>query len=370
MLTLQGTRATRFELVTVAHRLVLAVLPLRLPESCDAISRFCSALSASRLPSPDREAVVLRLFSALEPQNVGHLPSLSDRFLRMRIEEPDIASRVQRCFDELIRFRGVSHPAVRQAVALIVDEYWRPDLSERRVAETVGLTPSALSAVFKLHTGARFGDYVRELRLDHAAKSLTTSRCSVKEAWAAAGYGDAANFYHHFRQRFGVPPRKYRTLFAVSRLRPPGSLHLPVEVREVLVSERGRRHVLIVEDDTETRKLLRTEFNVSGYSVDDCSTGHDALKIVEGRVPDVIVLDFHLPDMDGFEYLRALRRRRASLLPPVVVLTADWELEDEAALARSLGATIVPKTTQLIDIKTTLASLCAVTTIPMVMRGS
>ncbi|GAB79362.1 DNA-binding response regulator, OmpR family, contains REC and winged-helix (wHTH) domain [Austwickia chelonae] len=68
-----------------------------------------------------------------------------------------------------------------------------------------------------------------------------------------------------------------------------------------------RRQVLIVDDETHIRHLLRPYLETDGFAVDEVSTGLDAVDTARRIHPDVVLLDLGLPDIDGLEVLRRLR---------------------------------------------------------------
>ena len=78
--------------------------------------------------------------------------------------------------------------------------------------------------------------------------------------------------------------------------------------------------VLVVEDDASVRRLLRLTLAQGGYDVDLAGDGIDALEQLEEDPPDAIVLDLHMPRMNGEEFLRVLRSRGHRT--PVVVVSA------------------------------------------------
>jgi CheY-like chemotaxis protein len=80
-----------------------------------------------------------------------------------------------------------------------------------------------------------------------------------------------------------------------------------------------------------------------GYSVIATATGLGALEEDSRGNPHVIILDYHLPDMDGLECLRTIRQRRGLRHPRVTVFTADWDVFDHDAELTSLGAVITSK---------------------------
>ncbi len=80
--------------------------------------------------------------------------------------------------------------------------------------------------------------------------------------------------------------------------------------------------VLIVEDDTHTREVMRRILTKEGWAVDEAENGRIALEAIERVAPDVILLDLMMPEMDGFEFVDALRADPRWARVPVVVVTA------------------------------------------------
>jgi two-component system response regulator MprA len=84
--------------------------------------------------------------------------------------------------------------------------------------------------------------------------------------------------------------------------------------------------LLVVDDDRALRDALRRALTLAGYEVRLSETGAQALADVAGGVPDAVVLDIGLPDIDGLEVCRALRRDRNRV--PVLMLTARDAVSD------------------------------------------
>jgi len=80
--------------------------------------------------------------------------------------------------------------------------------------------------------------------------------------------------------------------------------------------------VLVVDDDARNRKLARDVLGHGGLDTIEAATGSDALALAHTHVPDVVLMDLRLPDMDGGEALRRLRADPATAGIPVVALTA------------------------------------------------
>ena len=81
------------------------------------------------------------------------------------------------------------------------------------------------------------------------------------------------------------------------------------------------RRILVVDDDRSLRKLYRTALLMAGFRVDTAEDGMTALRIIDERRPDVIVLDLHLPNVDGLAVLDELRANSDTWSIPVIVVT-------------------------------------------------
>ena len=92
--------------------------------------------------------------------------------------------------------------------------------------------------------------------------------------------------------------------------------------------------VLVVEDDLETRAALVRELTSRGYRVQESATGRAALRMWEGRRPDVVLLDLGLPDMDGVQVIGRIRRESST---PIVILSGRYD-EREKVEALERGA--------------------------------
>ena len=91
--------------------------------------------------------------------------------------------------------------------------------------------------------------------------------------------------------------------------------------------------VLLVEDDAETREILRHTLEKTGCSVTEAENGREALQHVANNQPALILLDLMMPEMDGFEFVTELRKREKWHSIPVVVITAkDITPEDRLQL--------------------------------------
>jgi CheY-like chemotaxis protein len=88
------------------------------------------------------------------------------------------------------------------------------------------------------------------------------------------------------------------------------------------VSASGPR-VLIVEDDDGIRGLFERVFSTGGYVVHTVSDGVEALRLLEGDAPDLVVLDLMLPWVNGIEVLVTVRKQPQLTSIPVLVATGS-----------------------------------------------
>jgi signal transduction histidine kinase/CheY-like chemotaxis protein len=95
----------------------------------------------------------------------------------------------------------------------------------------------------------------------------------------------------------------------------------------------GGHSVLVVEDDDDTREMMARTLTSDGWTVRQAGNGRLALESVREVVPDLILLDLMMPEMDGFEFIAHLRETESWRRIPVVVLTArDMTPDDQLRL--------------------------------------
>lgn len=87
--------------------------------------------------------------------------------------------------------------------------------------------------------------------------------------------------------------------------------------------------ISIIEDDQLIAQMYRMKLEEEGYDVDVAENGMNGIKMVAQTVPDLIILDYTLPDVDGSAVLREIRRDGTAVETPVIVLT-NMDSEDVA----------------------------------------
>ena len=93
-------------------------------------------------------------------------------------------------------------------------------------------------------------------------------------------------------------------------------------------------HILLVEDEAQLAELVREQLASAGYTVSVAGDGMAALRLAETRPPDLVILDWMLPGLDGLEVCRRIRARS---ITPILMLTARAE-EVDRVLGLEVGA--------------------------------
>ncbi|MBP6342657.1 MAG: response regulator [Candidatus Omnitrophica bacterium] len=87
------------------------------------------------------------------------------------------------------------------------------------------------------------------------------------------------------------------------------------------------KKILIVDDDRLNTTLLQFGLRDKGFEVSLAKDGREALKVVEAEKPDLIILDFHMPTMNGYEFMNELQGTPQGKTP-VIMLTANETMQD------------------------------------------
>jgi DNA-binding response OmpR family regulator len=99
----------------------------------------------------------------------------------------------------------------------------------------------------------------------------------------------------------------------------------------------GRRRILIAEDDSLVRELIRSKLTAAGYDAHTARAGREVIERLSVVKPHAVLLDINLPDLDGFQVLKTVRDERQDVTAPIMILTARSAPED-VRRAVALGA--------------------------------
>lgn len=95
------------------------------------------------------------------------------------------------------------------------------------------------------------------------------------------------------------------------------------------------KHCLVVDDSAVIRKVARRILETLDFEISEAEDGQEALRMCAHAMPDAILLDWNMPIMDGYEFLKALRRSPGGERPKVVFCTTE---NDIAHIARAMHA--------------------------------
>jgi two-component system KDP operon response regulator KdpE len=101
-----------------------------------------------------------------------------------------------------------------------------------------------------------------------------------------------------------------------------------------MTSKKSRRKILVVDDEPRMIHFIRLNLEHDGYQVYEATSGQQTLENLRDKLPDLVLLDVMMPELDGFETLRLIREISNV---PVIMLTAKGE-EDDRVQGLELGA--------------------------------
>ena len=97
----------------------------------------------------------------------------------------------------------------------------------------------------------------------------------------------------------------------------------------------ARGNILIVEDDPVLRNLYVKKFSLAGFEIRTGADGEEAIKLLQEQAPDIMILDLHMPKIDGFGVLEKFPKEMRTY--PVIILT-NFEEPKNRERGKELGA--------------------------------
>jgi two-component system, OmpR family, response regulator VicR len=91
----------------------------------------------------------------------------------------------------------------------------------------------------------------------------------------------------------------------------------------------SKRRVVYIEDEQEMIDLVRLILNRKGYDIIGANGGHEGLDTVRKELPDLVLLDLMMPDMDGWDVYQQMKAEEATKNIPVIVVTAKAQSIDK-----------------------------------------
>ena len=96
-------------------------------------------------------------------------------------------------------------------------------------------------------------------------------------------------------------------------------------------------HVLVVDDTEDIRHLVVVRLKLAGFQTSEAASGADAIEQASAAPPDLILLDWVMPELDGIEVCRRLKANPATAAIPIILLTGRT-LPNEERIAVDVGA--------------------------------
>ncbi|MGD9009890.1 MAG: response regulator, partial [Desulfobacteraceae bacterium] len=110
-----------------------------------------------------------------------------------------------------------------------------------------------------------------------------------------------------------------------------------------LIQKTDQYNILIVDDTLDSLELLGRILEAQGYRVRPAPNGRLALKSVSARLPDLILLDVKMPEMDGYEVCRRLKSNEKSRNVPVIFISAHGEMAKKVEGFKAGGVDFITK---------------------------
>jgi two-component system, cell cycle response regulator DivK len=117
--------------------------------------------------------------------------------------------------------------------------------------------------------------------------------------------------------------------------------------------------VLLVDDDARNRKLARDVLQAAGLRTIEAASGAESIALAESHLPDVVLLDLHLPDMTGTEVAHLLTAGPRTAAIPVVALSAGYDPGREERLRARGFAGYLEKPIDVIAFPSQVRRFCA-----------
>lgn len=146
------------------------------------------------------ESILYNIESEFRESKSGHSLSVLSLFNILLI----------RIFRKMSLPLGEGFDGISDALLFYIRQNCDKTLKMEDVAKMCYYNPSYFSRVFKRFCGMRFTEYLKMIRIEHAAKLITGTTLTINEIYPKVGYSDKTKFFKHFRQIMGITPLQYR----------------------------------------------------------------------------------------------------------------------------------------------------------------
>ncbi len=116
-----------------------------------------------------------------------------------------------------------------------------------------------------------------------------------------------------------------------------------------------RKRIFIIDDEEDFCSLVKTGLETrSDFEVSIATNGNDGLEIAWAIIPDLILLDITMPDLDGFQVLDRLKKNKATMSIPVIMLTAREDVEYNRKAPQLFYEAYLTKPVEVATLKSTI----------------
>ncbi|HXE65224.1 MAG TPA: response regulator [Bryobacteraceae bacterium] len=119
------------------------------------------------------------------------------------------------------------------------------------------------------------------------------------------------------------------------------------------------KKILVADDKPSSRELIRTLLEHSGYEILEAGDGQEALDIARASAPDLILLDIHMPVLDGYGTVKAMRQDEKLQSLPIVALTASAMHSDRDRALKAGFTAYIAKPVSLKTLRDGIGNLLA-----------
>jgi DNA-binding response OmpR family regulator len=121
--------------------------------------------------------------------------------------------------------------------------------------------------------------------------------------------------------------------------------------------EMGNNTILIVDDDPNILELVSVNCAAQGYQVLTAATGIEAMRIVEKSLPNLIILDIMLPEMDGWKVCKLIREKYQESIKIIMLMTENLERNEIIDISILMADEYMPKPFEINDLIMTIRRL-------------
>lgn len=215
--------------------------------------------------------------------------------IRLYIEE-ELSQDNQRILRIMVQDNGAGIP--QAYLAKVFDNFYQvPDVASTRESLGSGLGLSIVKEIIELHQGKIYAS--SDVAKD-GQKRLTTFSVELKYKVLESLSTDTADSY-------------FDTSIAIKDLLPS---------IETINFDRQEKFILVVEDNVELNNLIVSSLKTEGYQISHAFNGKEGLKIAQQKLPDLIISDVLMPEMNGLVFCAAIKQNVATSHIPVMLLTA------------------------------------------------